>query len=30
MIPEERKRLADYMRNSDPSFVKTLETLDQD
>jgi hypothetical protein len=30
MTPEERKRLADYMRNSDPSFVKTLETLDQD
>jgi hypothetical protein len=30
MTVEERKRLADYMRNSDPSFVKTLETLDQD
>lgn len=30
MTPEERKRLADYMRASDPSFVKTLESLDKD
>ena len=30
MTPEERKRLADYMRSSDPSFVKTLESLDRD
>jgi hypothetical protein len=29
MTPEERKRLADYMRNSDPSFMKTLESLDK-
>jgi hypothetical protein len=29
MTPEERKRLADYMRNSDPSIVKTLESLEK-
>ena len=29
MTPEERKRLADYMRSSDPSFMKTLENLDK-
>ena len=29
MTPEERKRLADYMRNSDPNFMKTLESLDK-
>ena len=29
MTPEERKRLADYMRASDPSFTKTLENLDK-
>jgi hypothetical protein len=29
MTPEERKRLADYMRNSDPNFTKTLENLDK-
>jgi hypothetical protein len=29
MTPEERKRLADYMRNSDPNFTKTLESLDK-
>ena len=29
MTPEERKRLADYMRSSDPSFMKTLESLDK-
>lgn len=26
---EERKRLADYMRNSNPNFVKILETLER-
>ena len=30
MTIEERKRLADYIRNSEPSFVKTLENLDKD
>jgi hypothetical protein len=29
MTPEERKRLADYMRNSDPNFTTTLESLDK-
>jgi hypothetical protein len=29
MTPEEKKRLADYMRAADPSFVKTLESLDK-
>ena len=29
MTDEERKRLADYMRNADPSFIKTLESLDK-
>jgi hypothetical protein len=29
MTAEERKRLADYMRNSDPSFVKTMESLEK-
>jgi hypothetical protein len=29
MTAEERKRLADYMRNADPSYIKTLETLDK-
>jgi hypothetical protein len=29
MTAEERKRLADYMRSSDPSFTKTLESLDK-
>jgi hypothetical protein len=29
MTVEERKRLADYMRNSDPSIIKTLEALDK-
>jgi uncharacterized protein YbjQ (UPF0145 family) len=27
MTDEERKRLADYMRNSDPNFVKVVEQL---
>ena len=26
---EERKRLADYMRNSNPNFVTILETLEK-
>lgn len=26
---EERKRLAEYMRNADPSFIKTLESLEK-
>jgi hypothetical protein len=29
MTAEEKKRLADYMRNSDPNFMKTLEALDK-
>ncbi len=29
MTAEERKRLADYMRNADPSYIKTLENLDK-
>ena len=29
MAADEKKRLADYMRNSDPSFIKTLEDLDK-
>jgi len=29
MTAEERKRLADYMRNADPSYIKTLEALDK-
>lgn len=29
MTAEERKRLAEYMRNSDPSFMKTMETLEK-
>jgi hypothetical protein len=28
MAAEERKRLADYMRSADPSYIKTLENLD--
>ncbi len=27
MTEEERKRLADYMRNSDPNFIKVVEQL---
>ncbi len=27
--PEEKKRLAEYMRNSDPNFIKVLEALDR-
>jgi hypothetical protein len=29
MTTEERKRLADYMRNMEPNFPKTLEILDK-
>src|SRR5205823_10800898 len=29
MTPEERKRLADYMRNSEPNFTKVLESLEK-
>jgi hypothetical protein len=29
ITPEERKRLADYMRNADPNFIKTLESLEK-
>jgi hypothetical protein len=29
ITPEERKRLAEYMRNADPNFIKTLETLEK-
>jgi hypothetical protein len=27
MTDEERKRLADYMRSSDPNFIKVVEQL---
>lgn len=29
MTEEERKRLADYMRKSEPNFVKVLESLEK-
>jgi hypothetical protein len=29
LAADERKRLADYMRSSDPSIVKTLENLEK-
>ena len=29
MTDEERKRLAEYMRKSDPSFMKVLESLEK-
>ena len=29
MTPEERKRLAEYMRKADPSYFKVLETLEK-
>lgn len=29
MTAEERKRLAEYMRKSDPNFVKTLDDLEK-
>jgi hypothetical protein len=30
LTPEERKRLAEYMRKSDPNFVLVLEGLEKD
>lgn len=29
MAPEERHKLAEYMRNSDPSFIKMVEELEK-
>jgi hypothetical protein len=29
MSAEERKKLAEYMRNSDPNFTKMVEELDK-
>ena len=29
MTPDERKRLADYMRKSDPGFNKVLDQLER-
>lgn len=29
MTEEERKRLSDYMKKSDPSFLKILESLEK-
>ena len=29
MTDEERKRLADYMKNSDPNFIKILTALEK-
>ncbi len=29
VTPEEKKRLAEYMRNSNPNWVKILETLER-
>ncbi len=29
IIPEEKKRLAEYMRNSNPNFIKVLEELER-
>lgn len=29
MSEDERKRLADYMRKSDPNFIKILEALEK-
>ena len=29
LTPEEKKRLAEYMRKSDPNFVKVLESLEK-
>jgi len=29
MTDDEKKRLADYMRKSDPNFVKVLESLEK-
>ena len=30
LTPEERKRLAEYMRKSDPNFIVVLETLEKE
>jgi hypothetical protein len=30
LTPEERKRVAEYMRKSDPNFVLVLETLEKE
>jgi len=29
LVPEERKRLAEYMRKSDPNFIVVLEALEK-
>ncbi len=29
VAPEEKKRLAEYMRNSNPNFIKVLEDLER-
>jgi hypothetical protein len=29
IAPEERKKLAEYMRNSDPNFTKMVEELEK-
>jgi len=29
MSDEEKKRLADYMRKSEPNFIKVLETIEK-
>ena len=29
VTPEERKRLAEYMKNSNPNFMSILETLEK-
>jgi len=29
MSPEERKRLSEYMRNSEPNYLKILESLEK-
>jgi hypothetical protein len=29
LSPEERKRLAEYMRKSDPNFIAVLESLEK-
>ena len=29
MTPEEKKRLADYMRKADPNYSKVLESLEK-
>jgi len=29
IAPEERKRLAEFMRNADPNYLKLMETLER-